>query len=457
MVSLQLSKLLNPKETPLILFEEHKDSLEELITNLVQVNSCFKVHAKLNDIMPNVVPSQDKRKAKKKDERGFNPNDLIIDESSSDEEEEDISSDTDSVESLQSLNTSDDGEGSQNPFRPHYLKDLVDFLFTPDQDKDQVFKIEAALKHAVDVIDRADFRMIQFHGVHLCTALLTCTETQIENYFSYRMNAMVALLTKSCQSVISLQFDKQDQRSIDFEDETILMYLTNKLWSNQVTQAQRLDILSVLVKSALHLSNYTGIVGEEQVLSKQEDQKETTKTDNDYIPQYPSNTRRWGSNLKKKAKVERPTANNFLIHANRFYYMLLRTKSQVAENIHVMFGEDGLLLSKLIHTLGVFLYCCGSNPTPIVGQRLGKDTIEFLWTMVVHSKEVRTSNALRSSILNTLNTAVNCCTTSIILEELLIDIQKLGDWLVDTHENDASQECRELARICLSSLSTKMK
>nr|CAG4708615.1 unnamed protein product [Naegleria fowleri] len=487
LISLQMSKTINPKQNPLVLFDDLKDCLDEFHNRLSQcisanaTSSLKKQTYGASSMAYDSMDMQDNNKqqnkvpSKRKEKKAFNPNALLIDddESSEDTNEDDNEdvSDTSSVESLQSLEMSDDegGRGDEmNPYKPYYVRDLIDFLFANDQDKDQMLKIEAALKYAVPVIEITDPKILQLNAVHLCTALLTCSETHIQNYFKYRMDAMVSLLTKSCMSIVDLQHDKKDQRSIDFEDETLLLYLTNKFWSNQVTQAQRIDILTVLVKTAINLSNNSSLVSpQDQILSSQQKKEELEQQSSHQqeqsksslvSPQYPPNTKRWGSALnpsKRKQTETRP--NYFLLHANRFYYMLLRTKSRVSETIHVMFGEDNLVLSKIIHTLGVFLFCCGTNPAPLVSQQLGKNTLEFLWTLILHCKDVSTSNNLRLSVLGTLNTAISCCTSSILLEELLVDIHQVFDWLLNISENDSHLECREIAKMVLSTLSSKIK
>ena len=456
-----MSKSINPKQAPLVLFEEYKDCLDELTSNIQ--NSSTNFSERKPNVFGETKSNLKKDLDKKKKEKVFNPNQLLLDddeESSSSEEEEVDLSDTSSVESLQSLDMSDEeNDHENNPYRPYYIKDVIDFLFANDQDKDQMFKIEAALKYATTIIERADPKVVQLNGVNLCTALLTCSETTIDNYFTDRMNAMVALLTKTCSSVIELQFDKQDQRSIDFEDETVLIYLTNKFWSNQVTQAQRIDILTVLVKSALNLSNNTSISQSEK--KKEEDTpptstNETKNSKTTYTPQYPANTRRWGSSLNKKKTEKVAKANYFLLHAYRFYYMLLRTKNQMSNTIHIMFGEDSLVLSKIIHTIGIFIYCCGSNPAPLVGQELARNTIEFCWTLILHCKDVQKVNSLRASILNTLHTSFCSCTSETLLNEVKVDVHSVFDWLMDISENDGGNECRELAKMALASLSSKV-
>ncbi|KAG2378128.1 hypothetical protein C9374_008750 [Naegleria lovaniensis] len=483
LISLQMSKTINPKQSPLVLFDDLKDCLNEFHSHLSQsisanaASSIRKQHPSEGLSMTTGVNAlnnkkQAKMSSNKREKKAFNPNALLIDdddESSEDEQADNEElSDSTSVESLQSLEMSDDeggGNDEMNPYKPYYVRDLIDFLFANDQDKDQMLKIEAALKFAVPVIEKTDPKILQLNAVHLCTALLTCSETHIHNYFTYRMDAMVSLLTKSCMSIVDLQYDKQDQRFIDFEDETVLLFLTTKFWSNQVTQAQRIDILTVLVKAAINLSNNNSLVSPQDLNSSQLrkealDQKSSQEQSTSSLPppQYPPNTKRWGSalNPSKRKQIEtRP--NYFLLHANRFYYMLLRTKSKVSETIHIMFGEDNLVLSKIVHTLGVFLFCCGTNPAPLVAQQLGKNTLEFLWTLILHCKDVSTSNNLRLSVLGTLNTAISCCTSTILLEELLVDIHQVFDWLLNTSDNDSHLECREMAKMVLSTLSSKMK
>ncbi|KAL9646464.1 hypothetical protein ABK040_006461 [Willaertia magna] len=467
LVALQFSKIINTSEKPLILFDEYKERLSELedkvkhclddllIVENVDSNEVLEMNNKL-------INNTESKKEKK--EKVFNPNELLFNEEEEDDEEstsdeENALSETDSVESLQSLDMSDDEKNDENPYRPLYLRDLIEFLFANDQDKDQMFKIDAAIKHAADVIDKSDPKQIQLLGAQLCNALLTCSEPHLTDFYKNKLEAMVTLLTRSCLSIIDLQADKTDQRSIDYEDEVCVFFLTNKFWSNQITQAQRLDILSVLSQTALRLSNHN-IDGNENKDNQKTEQNDLSTTNNnnkkpEYIPVYPNNTRRWGSSLNKK-QAKKTNQNYFLLHANRFYYLLLRTKRQVSETIHILFSEDSLLLSKLLHTIGIFIYCCGSNPTPLVALDLIKNSIEFIWGLILYSNVISTSTQLRASILNTLITCIDSSTSVLLTEELLIDVNALLDWLMKTCETDSDLKCRELARLALSSFSKKI-
>jgi hypothetical protein len=80
------------------------------------------------------------------------------------------------------------------------------------------------------------------------------------------------------------------------------------------------------------------------------------------------NTKIWS-----KGHRELPSkVNLFLDYAEKFFYPLIN------QNIFKLYSEDPILLSKLIDTLSIFVYCCGTNN---ISQKISFSLIEFVWSM----------------------------------------------------------------------------
>lgn len=117
--------------------------------------------------------------------------------------------------------------------------------------------------------------------------------------------------------------------------------------------------------------------------------------------------------------------------------------------------NDSLLLSKMIETLGTFVYCCGSDYR---GQKISKELLDLLWVLSQLRDNVKIKNeekdviTIRRSVLHTMLRVFVCLSKEILVEEYGHTLKDYITWLTQVIQNDSDQNCKEMAAAILSIL-----
>lgn len=143
-----------------------------------------------------------------------------------------------------------------------------------------------------------------------------------------------------------------------------------------------------------------------------------------------------------------------------------------SENAFILFGEDTYVLSRLIHTIGVLVYCCGTDS---ISHQLAKDVLDFIWTVqcqyhlknkkteairiIPETEQSESTNAVavRRSILTAMMHSLNALPANVLIENVgHALLSQYLNWLLVENKEDPDEESRELAATNLSLLKAKL-
>lgn len=374
--------------------------------------------------------------------KAFDPDD----EFNPDEESESStdSLDSDSLESL----SEDDGQDLEPVKPPKYLRELKSLYISKQNDTDQVDRIETGLKFGEKLI-RSKPDDIDFLSRSIMALLLHLQNFNITNFENNRHAQMVALLVTSPKNCIN--------------------YLCTEFYGNHVSISQRIDILEIFSDAALELSNRS--IQDIEVSSQFSKTSQNSDINNEINAKikerYPSETRIWGTMNRKESKALK---NNFLPYSKDMFYQIVRNYDD-PENAFRLFGEDSLLLSKLLQTLGIIIYCCGDTSE---GSELSitslnfvkifmfqfstfkKSNIQIRITPEHQEEESRSAIQVRRSVLQLLHRCIMCLPSYLILGDLMEEIEFFLDWLLLVSQEDSDAISRELSLSTLSTLKSKI-
>lgn len=115
--------------------------------------------------------------------------------------------------------------------------------------------------------------------------------------------------------------------------------------------------------------------------------------------------------------------------------------------------NDSILLSKLIETLGTFVYCCGNDYR---GQKIAKELLELLWVLsqlrdnVKIKSEEKDVITIRRTVLHTMLRVFMCLPKDILIEEFSHTLNDYATWLSQVIQNDQDKNCKEMAGAIMS-------
>ena len=210
--------------------------------------------------------------------------------------------------------------------------------------------------------------------------------------------------------------------------------------------------------------------------------------------QYPARTRRWG---RTTVVEEEAKPNLFLKYAPLFFYPFIR---EDYTHYHRLLNEDAYLVSRLIRTCGIFVYCCGEDMT--VGYDMARTLLNFAWmvrfqmmgttttataattqslkkrttdniALLPHhaanhhgndqkgndliEQELKAATAVRQSVLTAVLQCFMSLRSELLMENYMDQMEEMIAWLVSVTEYDADEECREIAKTALQILRTKIQ
>uniref|UniRef100_A0AAV2LFL9 Telomere length regulation protein TEL2 homolog n=1 Tax=Knipowitschia caucasica TaxID=637954 RepID=A0AAV2LFL9_KNICA len=298
---------------------------------------------------------------------------------------------------------------------PRYLRDCLEVL-TSSED---AARMELGLNVAESLVLKNPFATKEI-SVQMTKVLLHIeNKFNIDNFLSLRRATMVALVVTDCIPVTQ--------------------YLSTEFYSMNYSLRQRLDILEVLAGAAQELSkpvcnkSETGIVVAASSHSSPNPGDDPEHWRQVVDKRIQSKTRRLN---KGSTRPLQAAPNRYAAVAGHFFFPLLRNydKPQVTFDL---LGSDHLVLSRLIHTLGLFMHLALHAPA---AAQMGCALLDFVWTVRYHAEQT-----VRRGVLF----AVCSVFLSMPSQNLLLD---LGDkvfetraWLADVTEGDADSDCRSLA------------
>ncbi|GAM21423.1 hypothetical protein SAMD00019534_045980, partial [Acytostelium subglobosum LB1] len=396
-----------------------------------------------------VAPKMDRKKEiEQRLEKEFSkyddPDMLVVrdDNDDDDVDDDDVQPDEDiDDDDLKPYNLDDDESDLKGVRKKLYLRDcIVEFQsnkHTADSWESALISIASIVWSRPDDLDEL--------SVSMTRSLLHLTnEYEIDNFEPIRHEALVALAVNSTVLVIN--------------------YLTDAFFQMTFSLGQRLEILSVLVETAMELSGYK----EEKAKQLKEQQQSTIKSmakhnpliidtntasnsikdHNENVPiQFVGVTRRWGVSTRPKADIK---SNKYHQLAPSFFYPFMTnfnkvTQSHITSYANVnMIGYDCFLLSRLVYTLGVIVECAG-NSTHTRG--MARELVSFVWPIRFHSDV-----SVRRSTLFTLSRVFYTLPDDQIKSDYQDEQEELQQWLFGISNEDSDKDCRIMSLGVLSKL-----
>ena len=102
-----------------------------------------------------------------------------------------------------------------------------------------------------------------------------------------------------------------------------------------------------------------------------------------------------------------------------------------------LLGDDHLLLSRLIYTLGSLMYSCLNAPA---ATQIAKNLLEFLWVVRYHPQQ-----SVRQSVLYACSMVLVATPSHSIVADLTAQATELKLWLTEVVNKDADEECQKRA------------
>ncbi|XP_064625964.1 telomere length regulation protein TEL2 homolog isoform X2 [Lineus longissimus] len=337
----------------------------------------------------------------------------------------DVDSDLDSDDDLVPYDMSNDTPQLKVK-EPRYLRDCMEGLIS-SEDPD---KMEISLKTAEKLI-RQDLPSLPEISVEFTKILLHLEDKfNTVGFLLLHHGAMVALAVKCPVKVAP--------------------YLTNEFFERNYNIRQRLDILEVLAAAAKELSQpRTESKKEEPLVQVVQPVIETEEEGSDWRAvvqkRIESKTRRFAS-----GRVKGPEAveNKFAPVAGHFFFPLMKNFDRCDVSFDLL-GDDCVVLSRLLYTLGVIMYA--ALHAPIVPKMAGA-LLEFLWALRYHP-----DRSVRRGILFALSMLILATPGFTLMTDLQAEVMEAKSWLEDIIHQDADNESKEMAIQALVLLENTLK
>eukprot|EP01080_Neovahlkampfia_damariscottae_P010172 gene10172-2592_t len=427
----KFTKIVDPKN--ILTFDNFNGELDKIENLLFSIDSKEQENLLSKD---DILNQKDEIKANKKIKKKLmlsnDPDELIFHS----DEESDIDSDTDS---LQSFDLEEDEIEDSEIKPPKYVKELLEYLSSSKDDKFEVEKLEMALKFGEEVIRFAPDDLKDF-SIQISKRLLYNLESySIENFDLMKHKLQVALIVNSTKELSK--------------------FLPDEFYKDNYNISQRVEILNALSDAALELSNVLKILID--FLKRDEENKKEIPMEKKMIEteyKYPEKTRIWS-----KQRIENGSKiNRFSPFCESFFYPLLMKKKILS-----LLNQDSILLSSLIDCLGIFVYCSGND---LLSQKLGKEFLNFIWSIKFStyqeiqiqfknekSDEIKSVLSIRRSILKAILRSFIMLNEKTIIEEFSEIVDSLFTWLFDIIQNDPDEICKNISSSILTTIQKKLK
>lgn len=313
--------------------------------------------------------------------------------------------------------TMDDDPDTSKVKPPRYLRTLLQALLSTKEPAQQ----EAALCVAESLIRSRPPDLIEV-CTELARVLLHLSDSfALADFVPQRHRALVALVT-SCPSPVA-------------------QLLTGEFYAPNYNIRQRLDILEVLSAAALELSQ------PESLPPPPPPRQAATGR---------SRRKPWEAIIEERLKTKtrvisksrsRPEAqaSRFAPVAPLFFFPLMSCFDRPVNTLDLL-GQDVLVLGELLHTLGTVIHCASHAP---IQPAMATALIDFVWGFRYHS-----NGYVRQAVLFAVGMLLSATPSHFLAEVLGSTLAETSLWIKDAYVNDSDEQCRTLARHCLSLLQT---
>ncbi|XP_029433285.1 telomere length regulation protein TEL2 homolog [Rhinatrema bivittatum] len=330
-------------------------------------------------------------------------------------------SELDSDDELVPYDMSEDKELKKTK-APVYIRDCIEVL-TSSEDVEKLEATMGVLKSLI-VKNQAMAREV---SAELAKVLLHLEDkTSMEHFTDLRRGALVAVTVT--------------------DPITVSQYLSAQFYSVNYSLRQRMDILDVLAAAAQELSqpmkpNTPSSKGPAiQILSKQAGSGPGIPQDWRKIVQerIESKTRRFAKGVSRVDPS--PVPSRFNAVAGHFFFPLIRNFDRPLATFDLL-GDDRLLLGRLLHTLGVLMYCALHT---MAAAQMGKALLELVWSLRFH-----TDPYVRQGLLFCISATLLSVPGECLLTDMADELLETQSWLADVAEKDPDGDCRRLSLQCL--------
>eukprot|EP00457_Paulinella_chromatophora_P000723 gb/GEZN01000723.1/.p1 GENE.gb/GEZN01000723.1/~~gb/GEZN01000723.1/.p1 ORF type:complete len:1205 (+),score=228.96 gb/GEZN01000723.1/:167-3781(+) len=380
----------------------------------------------------------------------------------------------------------DDEEDLRKVPLPRYLRDVLTYFGRNDREH-----TEAGLE-AVERLIKSHLATLREVAPDLAKSLLTLSSRDAlsdEKLDKTRISAMEALVV--------------------MEPLLCLPVMTKRFYSDNNTVKDRLDILSVLIGSAIRLADLNpntlsdkSFNSNKKVLSDKKQSRQPPLSSSSHVRIPPSSslpstlslsslvsieiiegdeddkevalaeapqqdvsglsldpavaqelvrqrvevrTKRWGHSLEPASTSRRFTINHFGPVAGSFFFPLIRNVDNPALSFSLILQDEPILLSRLLTALGVFIQCSG--PYSPSTRPMARTLVDLLVVTRLHAEA-----AVRRATLFALSRVLSTLPHHIFQEDFLEEIEELIQWLMQTYRQEPDAHTRSMARLCLSSI-----
>ncbi|KND04504.1 uncharacterized protein SPPG_00231 [Spizellomyces punctatus DAOM BR117] len=292
---------------------------------------------------------------------------------------------------------------------PMYIRECLDGLRAEDDPE----QLNICLARASELIERAPQDDLDHIAYDLGSRLIHLHNNfDLTDFDKNRMRALVSLLVRMPHK--------------------ISRYLIDQVYERQISIQQRLDILTCLALGATTLSGLQSIgAGEKSAQAPSQDMQVSASR-----------------GRPRPKPVSR--SNMFGPVATSFLFPLLTKVHEMIERPNASGGPFGtLLLTKIIITAGVFVYCAQNT---VDNRRLTRDYFNCLWAL--RYLPLNDTTGLLNAILVGFNVILEALPQSILLDEFGGPTNELGqlrEWVSDVLVTDSRRENLQLAASILSS------
>jgi len=236
----------------------------------------------------------------------------------------------------------------------------------------------------------------------------------------------------------------------------VVPYLVKEFFGEYSFLTQRLDILEVLIDAARRLSS----LAVSKTLPPPPKLLPSTKVGlsparSEIEKPTEEKTRRWGRASTSSTKVTSTETNKKHHQLEHFFSFLGLIYDYIRRHVNnhyefTLFGPDGILLGKLLYSLGIFLECIGQT---MDNRQSVHSLIELVYIFRYHKQ----AHVRRSAIFATTRVFHALSSEVLLSDEFSRDLMEIHDWLAGVTNDDPDEDCRALARTFLVTLATVLK
>jgi len=343
-------------------------------------------------------------------------------------------------ENLISYNLTDDEEDLRPFSKPVYLRECLDYLRASNEDDQAKYMHEVGLEEISklvrasppDLLDIAESLTVELLHVENKYNLDSFTKLRLEGLCSLAACAPIATIPCLQKEIfLDVAFE------VRLEILEVMKYSAAELCGQRELEKHRLE------RASLPIVEQPKIMGKRSIVPHQlpNDIKDDVIGDVANVVKE-LKTRRWGRSRHPDRNIT--VSNRFGELSSLYFYPLIRGFAESKTREALWGGENGgRLLSRLIITLSTFVENSGNHPgTPILASDLLELSLSFY---EAENPELRVSALV--SIATCLPSLSHDVLARFTYEE------KLPLRLSKTMRTDSNKDCRQLAKIILSSLS----